>query len=87
MLPGAVVVMEWPDRAGDALPADRIDIALTLSAAAARTRAPHRPHGRPRRRAPRASTGSARMLGFLDEAGFGTRGAPAHRRRCVDPLL
>jgi N-acetylmuramate 1-kinase len=29
-LPGAVVVMEWPDRAGDALPADRIDVALAL---------------------------------------------------------
>jgi tRNA threonylcarbamoyl adenosine modification protein YjeE len=29
-LPGAVVVMEWPDRAGDTLPADRIDVALAL---------------------------------------------------------
>jgi tRNA threonylcarbamoyl adenosine modification protein YjeE len=29
----AAVLMEWPDRAGDRLPADRIDIALTLSAA------------------------------------------------------
>jgi N-acetylmuramate 1-kinase len=29
-LPGAVVVMEWPDRAGDALPADRIDVSLAL---------------------------------------------------------
>jgi tRNA threonylcarbamoyl adenosine modification protein YjeE len=29
-LPGAVVVMEWPDRAGDTLSADRIDVALAL---------------------------------------------------------
>jgi len=28
-----VVLMEWPDRAGDRLPADRIDIGLSLSAA------------------------------------------------------
>src|SRR6201986_1223730 len=27
-VPGAVVVMEWPDRAGGALPADRIEVAL-----------------------------------------------------------
>src|ERR1700746_3343229 len=30
--PGAVVVMEWPDRAGSTLPEDRIDIALALGA-------------------------------------------------------
>jgi len=30
-LPGTVVLMEWPDRAGDLLPADRIDISLTLA--------------------------------------------------------
>ncbi len=29
---GSVVLMEWPDRAGHRLPADRIDIAFTLSA-------------------------------------------------------
>ncbi len=29
-LAGAVVVMEWPDRAGDTLPAARIDVALAL---------------------------------------------------------
>jgi tRNA threonylcarbamoyl adenosine modification protein YjeE len=33
MAPGNVVLMEWPDRAGDRLPADRIDIAFTLAAA------------------------------------------------------
>src|SRR5258708_31913921 len=31
-VPDAVVAMEWPDRAGGELPADRIDIALALSA-------------------------------------------------------
>ncbi len=29
-IPGSVVVMEWPDRAGGALPADRIEVALAL---------------------------------------------------------
>jgi N-acetylmuramate 1-kinase len=29
-IPGAVVVMEWPDRAGSALPDDRIEVALAL---------------------------------------------------------
>src|ERR1700742_4033745 len=29
-VPGAVVVMEWPDRAGGALPAHRIEVALAL---------------------------------------------------------
>jgi N-acetylmuramate 1-kinase len=29
-LAGAVVVMEWPDRAGDTLPPDRIEVALAL---------------------------------------------------------
>jgi tRNA threonylcarbamoyl adenosine modification protein YjeE len=29
-IPDAVVVMEWPDRAGGALPADRIEVALAL---------------------------------------------------------
>src|SRR6202163_3723275 len=31
-VPDAVVAMEWPDRRGSELPADRIDIALALSA-------------------------------------------------------
>src|SRR5262249_8672007 len=29
-LSGAVVAMEWPDRAGDSLPPDRIEVALAL---------------------------------------------------------
>jgi N-acetylmuramate 1-kinase len=29
--PGAVMLLEWPDRAGAQLPADRLDIALTLA--------------------------------------------------------
>jgi tRNA threonylcarbamoyl adenosine modification protein YjeE len=69
-LPGAVVVMEWPDRAGSALPDDRIDIAFTLS--------PH--YGLEHRIVHMAGHGAAAMrvdrlgamLGFLDEAGLGT---------------
>jgi len=67
---GAVVVMEWPDRAGSELPDDRIDVAFTLS--------PH--YGLEHRIVHMAGRGAAAarvdrlgiMLGFLDEAGFGT---------------
>jgi N-acetylmuramate 1-kinase len=67
---GAVVVMEWPDRAGSALPTDRIDIAFSLHAS------PH--YGLHHRIVHMAGHGAAAarldrlgaMLGFLDEAGF-----------------
>jgi hypothetical protein len=65
--PGAVVVMEWPDRAGSTLPEDRIDIALALGAS-----------GRDHRMAWLAGHGIAAgrvnrlgaFLDFLAEAGF-----------------
>jgi N-acetylmuramate 1-kinase len=65
----SVVVMEWPDRAGNMLPKDRIDIAFTLS--------PH--DGIGHRVARMAGRGAATtrvnrlgaMLEFLDKAGFG----------------
>jgi tRNA threonylcarbamoyl adenosine modification protein YjeE len=44
-VPGAVVVMEWPDRAGDALPADRIEVALALDHALERRVARVAGHG------------------------------------------
>jgi N-acetylmuramate 1-kinase len=64
-----VVMMEWPDRAGGALPQDRIDIAFTL--------APH--DGIEHRIVHVGGRGAATarvdrlgaMLGFLDKAGFG----------------
>src|SRR5215467_14199205 len=66
----AVLVMEWPDRAGAALPKDRIDITLALSP----------PHGIGHRVVRMAGHGAAAarvdrlgaMRRFLDEAGFGT---------------
>src|SRR5216683_4309020 len=66
----AVVMMEWPDRAGGVLPEDRIDIAFTL--------APH--DGIEHRIIHMDGRGAATarvdrlgaMLGFLDKAGFGT---------------
>jgi tRNA threonylcarbamoyl adenosine modification protein YjeE len=69
-VPGAIVVMEWPDRAGSELPDDRIDIAFTLS--------PH--YGLEHRIVHLVGHGAAAarvdrlgaMLGFLDEAGLGT---------------
>src|SRR3984957_893175 len=71
-IPGAVVVMEWPDRAGDELPEDRIDIAFSLNLS------PH--YGLNHRIVHMVGHGTAAarvdrlgvMLGFLDEAGFGT---------------
>ncbi len=72
---GAVVLMEWPDRAAGFLPPDRLDIAFTLVAA-----------GGPEMRnarcvgyggfAPRVER-IARIRAFLDESGFGE----AHRLR------
>jgi N-acetylmuramate 1-kinase len=66
----SVVMMEWPDRAGRALPEDRIDIAFTL--------APH--DGMEHRIVHMDGRGAATarvdrlgaMLGFLDKAGLGT---------------
>jgi N-acetylmuramate 1-kinase len=65
----SVVMMEWPDRAGRALPQDRIDIAFTL--------APH--DGMEHRIVHMDGRGGATarvdrlgaMLGFLDKAGLG----------------
>jgi tRNA threonylcarbamoyl adenosine modification protein YjeE len=65
----SVVAMEWPDRAGNALPKDRIDIAFSLT-----------PHDSFERRVVQiegrgAATGRVdrlgAMLAFLDNAGFG----------------
>jgi N-acetylmuramate 1-kinase len=71
----AVVMMEWPDRAGGALPQDRIDIAFTL---APDDGIEHRivhldGHGAATPRVERLGA----MLGFLDRAGLAT----AARRR------
>jgi tRNA threonylcarbamoyl adenosine modification protein YjeE len=71
----AVVMMEWPDRAGGALPQDRIDIAFAL--------APH--DGSEHRIVHMDGRGAAAarverlgaLLGFLDKAGLAT----AARRR------
>ena len=66
---GAVVLMEWPDRAAGFLPPDRLDIAFTLA-----------PAGGPDMRNVRCvGYGSfvprveriARIRAFLDESGFG----------------
>src|SRR5579864_9234574 len=67
--PGGVVVMEWPDRAGDSLPENRIDIVLALGA----NGLDHRMawlagHGTAAWRASRLGA----FLDFLGEAGFGT---------------
>src|ERR1700726_4835829 len=69
---GAVVLMEWPDRAAGFLPPDRLDITFTLAPALG-------PDVRNVRYigygnfAPRAER-IAMMRSFLDEAGFGEAG-------------
>jgi tRNA threonylcarbamoyl adenosine modification protein YjeE len=65
----SVVAMEWPDRAGDTLPKDRIDIAFSLAPRNGAERRLVQIEGRG------AATGRVdrlgAMLGFLDKAGFG----------------
>jgi N-acetylmuramate 1-kinase len=72
---GAVVVIEWPDRAAGALPADRLDIAFTLVPGAGPNvrQARYTGYGAFAARAERI----ALLRGFIDEAGFGE----AQRRR------
>jgi aminoglycoside/choline kinase family phosphotransferase len=75
-LPGnAVVLLEWPDRAADFLPADRLDIAFTLAPheGAAHRNARVTGYGAFARRAERM----AAVRRFLDGCGF----AAADRRR------
>jgi len=72
---GAVVLIEWPDRAAGALPADRLDIAFTLAPAAGPNlrQVRYTGYGVFAARAERV----ALLRGFIDEAGF----AEAQRRR------
>ena len=72
---GAVVLMEWPDRAAGALPADRLDIAFTLAPGAEPNfrQVRYTGYGAFATRAERI----ALVRGFIDEAGFGE----AQRRR------
>jgi N-acetylmuramate 1-kinase len=65
----AVVLMEWPDRAAGALPADRLDIAFTLAADAGPDvrQLRYTGYGAFAARAERI----ALLRGFIDEAGFG----------------
>jgi tRNA threonylcarbamoyl adenosine modification protein YjeE len=72
---GAVTLLEWPDRAAGALPADRLDIALTLAPAqgASVRNARVTGYGKFAARAERITA----IRGFLDANGFGA----AERRR------
>ena len=82
---GAVVLMEWPDRAAGFLPPDRLDIAFTLAPALG-------PEVRNVRCigygsfAPRAER-IARIRAFLDESGFGEAAARADAGRRLDAHL
>ena len=74
-IPGAVVVMEWPDRAGGALPADRIEVALALGARA-REASGAWPMSQVRARAAARIAQLAAVHRFLEEEGYGDGGAP-----------
>ncbi len=65
----SVVVMEWPDRAGNALPENRIDIAFTLNPRNGTEHRIIRMEGRGTATARVGRLGA--MLGFLEKAGFG----------------
>ena len=82
---GAVALIEWPERAAGALPADRIDIAFS-----------HRPAlGSNARAAEITGFGKAAAIverlktlrQFLDGAGYRRGEAAADARRRIDPLL
>jgi tRNA threonylcarbamoyl adenosine modification protein YjeE len=66
---GAVVLMEWPDRAAGFLPTDRLDITFTLAPALG-GEVRHVRYAGYGRFEPRAGH-IARIRDFLDEAGFG----------------
>ena len=82
---GAVTLLEWPDRAAGALPADRLDIALTLSPAQGpsfRQRARHRLWQlRAARRAHHSDPPFSRRQRLRPGR------AAAHPGRCLDALL
>ena len=82
----AVMLLEWPDRAGDVLPADRLDIAFTLDAAisastSATPTSPATAHSR------RASSGSLADPPLSAPSGLRRRRARAHAGRCLDARL
>ena len=82
---GAVVMMEWPDRAAGFLPPDRLDIAFTL---APQLGPEHRNvrvtgHGA---FAPRAERLAA-IRRFLEGSGYAEAERTPHPGRCIDALL
>jgi tRNA threonylcarbamoyl adenosine modification protein YjeE len=81
---GTLALIEWPERAGDALPEDRIDIAFSHRPALGSTAraAEITGYGRPAAR----SEATERLRKFLDDAGFSCE-ARAHAGRCLDALL
>jgi N-acetylmuramate 1-kinase len=68
----SVVAMEWPDRAGGALPKDRIDIAFSLAPQDGAERRIVQMEGRGAAAGRVDRLGA--MLGFLDKAGYGGAG-------------
>jgi len=82
---GTVALIEWPERAPSALPADRIDIALSHRPALGSDRARRRGH-RPRQgRSPSRKAASAAAV--PRRRGLCRGEAPAHGRRRVDAFL
>ena len=85
VIDGAVTLVEWPERAASALPADRLEIALTFRSRP-RRRVPPRRGARVRRaRAALAAHAGDRAVAARGRLG-GSRARAARRRR-VDPRL
>ena len=79
---GTVALIEWPERAPSALPADRIDIALSHRPALGSTARAAEITGHGKAAAQVARLKALRQ--FLDGAGYGGGKAPAHARRRLD---
>ena len=82
---GTVALIEWPERAPGALPADRIDIALSHRPALGSTAraAEITGYGKAAARSERLKA----LRQFLEDAGYVESQAAAHARRRIDPLL
>ena len=82
---GTLALIEWPERAPDALPEDRIDIAFSHRPALGSTARAAEITGYGKAAAQVARLEALRQ--FLDDAGLLRCGARAHARRRLDALL
>ncbi len=82
---GTLALIEWPERASDAMPEDRIDIAFSHRSAlgSAARAAEITGHGKAAAQVTRLEA----LRDFLTDAGLLDSARAAHARRCLDALL